>query len=70
MYISYSNDQHHDIALIRFSHNINFTDFIRPICLPKKDSDNGLTNGNRLSIAGWGRTDLCLYICLQYFSLL
>ena len=50
-----SKHQHHDIALLRLTRNVPYTEFIKPICLPV-DSQirrNDLS-GNSLTVAGWG----------------
>ncbi|KAF5298268.1 hypothetical protein FQR65_LT09779 [Abscondita terminalis] len=51
--------RHNDIALIRLSTPVQFSDYIRPICLPEQDL---LISGNvhNLSTSGWG--------ILQYFG--
>ncbi|XP_072946210.1 transmembrane protease serine 9-like [Epargyreus clarus] len=46
--------QGNDIALIKLSHCVEFTEFIRPICLPLKDYNIDFTNGTRFTVAGWG----------------
>lgn len=47
-----SNGKYHDIALIRLVREVQFTQLIRPICLP---TINDYVNpGERLTIAGWG----------------
>lgn len=53
---SYDNvEKYNDIALIRLSQPVNYTQFIRPICLPL---DGTLRNrslaGDTLDVAGWG----------------
>lgn len=54
-----SFEDNHDIALIRLSQDIEFTEFIKPICLPFSNLDNGLIDGKHLYTTGWGITDLC-----------
>ena len=39
-----------DIALIRLAQKVNFTEFIRPICLHQQKSDENL----KFRVAGWG----------------
>lgn len=45
-------DQNYDIALIRMSRDVTFTNFIKPICLPAN-----ATLGKKLYAAGWGKTE-------------
>lgn len=53
-----SKAQENDIALIRLSWNVNFTDFIKPICLPTSETlRNREYEGIRLEVAGWGKTE-------------
>ncbi|XP_076234951.1 ovochymase [Calliopsis andreniformis] len=42
----------YDIALLRLSRNVKFTNFIKPICLPS----NAILKKN-LFVAGWGKTE-------------
>ncbi|XP_034250849.1 uncharacterized protein LOC117651154 [Thrips palmi] len=45
-----------DIALLRLARAVEFTDFVKPICLPvdAKDQKKDLT-GKKVMVAGWGR---------------
>ncbi|XP_063076941.1 testisin-like [Engraulis encrasicolus] len=43
---------HHDIALLRLSSPVNFTDCIRPVCLADKDSV--FPHGTDSWVTGWG----------------
>lgn len=53
-----SKNQHHDIALLRLSRNVQYTEFIKPICLPvSEDTKNADLSGNALDVAGWGKTE-------------
>ncbi|CAK9822833.1 CLIP domain-containing serine protease HP8 [Anthophora retusa] len=45
-------DRKYDIALLRLSRDITFTNYIQPICLPPT-----ATLGQRLFVAGWGKTE-------------
>lgn len=50
-----SKNQHNDIALLRLSKNVQYSDFIRPICLPVDSSlRNKDLSGVTLDVAGWG----------------
>ncbi|XP_031330925.1 phenoloxidase-activating factor 3-like [Photinus pyralis] len=44
-----------DIGLIRLSREINYSEFIRPICLPEA-ANQDLKHGVRLASCGWGLT--------------
>ncbi|XP_011629947.1 CLIP domain-containing serine protease 2-like [Pogonomyrmex barbatus] len=48
-----SRDQRYDIALLRLSHDVQFTTYIKAICLP---SSSASLNG-KLFVAGWGKTE-------------
>lgn len=37
--------KHHDIAILRLSQAVKYTDFIQPICLPTKEFNKGLVVG-------------------------
>ncbi|KAF4532179.1 hypothetical protein B566_EDAN002241 [Ephemera danica] len=45
----------HDIAVIRLQNPVNFTRYVRPICLPSGQEGN--TTGRRVLVAGWGTTE-------------
>lgn len=53
-----SRTQENDIALLRLARSVQFTDWVKPICLPvsahlkNKDYD-----GKPLVVAGWGKTE-------------
>lgn len=53
-YKSGSKSQHHDIGLIELAQPIEFSAFIRHICLPDKGS--GIP-AKKFSVCGWGRTN-------------
>lgn len=48
------NNFHHDIGLIRLSSDINYTDYIKPICLPSSQLRS--LPSEEVYVAGWGRT--------------
>lgn len=53
-----SKTQYNDIALIRFTRDVSFSEFIKPICLPLDgELRNTLSAGTRAVAAGWGRTE-------------
>ncbi|XP_066477386.1 enteropeptidase [Tiliqua scincoides] len=43
-----------DVALLHLQFQVNYTDYIQPICLPEKNKQ--FLPGTNCSIAGWGRT--------------
>ncbi|KAJ3647415.1 hypothetical protein Zmor_019294 [Zophobas morio] len=51
-------NNHNDIALLRLNRNVDFTDFVQPICLPLQAKEMKKTYvGQKLFVAGWGATD-------------
>ncbi|KAF2890882.1 hypothetical protein ILUMI_15291, partial [Ignelater luminosus] len=51
-------NQPYDIALLRLSREVPFTNFIKPICLPlAEDLRSKNYIGQKLTVAGWGRTE-------------
>ncbi|KAL0869175.1 hypothetical protein ABMA27_007461 [Loxostege sticticalis] len=48
-----------DIALLRLQRPVNFTDYIRPICLPTSEyvSNHDYSPGSVYWTAGWGKTE-------------
>ncbi|KAF2891821.1 hypothetical protein ILUMI_14352, partial [Ignelater luminosus] len=49
-----------DIALVRLERNVEYTDFIQPICLPVSESPD-LESGFKMIVAGWGATENSKY---------
>ncbi|XP_068619450.1 CLIP domain-containing serine protease HP8-like [Battus philenor] len=50
--------QQNDIALLRLSQDVDFTDFIKPICLPTTPEQRmNLFTGYDMEVAGWGKTE-------------
>ncbi|XP_072168048.1 ovochymase-like [Diadema setosum] len=58
-YYSYVTPYDRDIALIRLSQPVNYTDFVRPACLA--DSLQETTDYHRCLIAGWGLVEQYYY---------
>lgn len=52
-YRSESKGQPNDIALLRLSRDVKFTNYIKPICLPKSDNLS-----RKFRVVGWGLTEL------------
>ncbi|ERL85365.1 serine protease easter isoform X1 [Dendroctonus ponderosae] len=57
-YDPYHINQYNDIALLRLIRNVHYSDYVRPICLPKTSTllSKSYVNKN-LVVAGWGRTE-------------
>lgn len=57
-YLPLSLNQHNDIALVRLTRRVQFTDFVKPICLQQ---DKSLTTtellGQTLVVTGFGQTE-------------
>ncbi|KAH8265236.1 hypothetical protein KR038_001882 [Drosophila bunnanda] len=57
-YIPGSKNQVNDIALLRLGQQIEYTDFVRPICLPLDANLQAATfDGITMDVAGWGKTE-------------
>lgn len=57
-YVPNTKNQFHDIALIRMKNTVQFTDFIRPICLPRATHLRNLGSPTqKYIVAGWGKTE-------------
>lgn len=53
-----SKNQENDIALLRLSQQITYTDYIIPICLPQSTNlRNSNGEGILFHVAGWGQTE-------------
>jgi secreted trypsin-like serine protease len=52
-------NQNHDIALLRLAKPVNYTYFIKPVCLPTTDYLKAQTNYSYINytVSGWGRTE-------------
>lgn len=55
-YISGSKNQDNDIALLKLERSVQFSDFVRPICLNQQKTKSNLI-GVGLDVAGWGKTE-------------
>ncbi|KXJ76329.1 hypothetical protein RP20_CCG009844 [Aedes albopictus] len=53
------SQQYHDIGLIELEREVNYSDFLLPICLPYLASSTNFNDGKRrtFDVCGWGRTD-------------
>jgi Trypsin len=51
--------KHHDLAILRLNESVKYNDFVRPICLPTKEYNKGLTPNFVHTVTGWGKTDHC-----------
>ncbi|XP_001657087.2 serine protease easter [Aedes aegypti] len=51
--------QYHDIGLIEIENEVDFSDFLQPICLPGTSTSPGSNAGGKrtFEVCGWGRTD-------------
>ncbi|XP_052852097.1 phenoloxidase-activating factor 1-like [Drosophila gunungcola] len=51
----YKNDIKHNIALAKLERDVEFTDYVQPICLPPVQENDGSHIAQRLEIAGFRR---------------
>lgn len=57
-YDAENKSHYHDIALIRFTRDVNVTSFISPVCLPIDDKQRTRDNvGTKGWAVGWGKTE-------------
>lgn len=55
-YVPTSKAQENDIALLRLAQPVQFTDWVKPICLPVAPSTRNLNYDNYpFTVAGWGK---------------
>lgn len=53
-----NSNQYHDIGLLRLSKDVQFTDSVKPICLPTTSFIQNINlAGRKLVVAGWGKTE-------------
>lgn len=66
-YHPHSRDHENDIALLRLNQSVQFTKWIKPLCLPVVSSlrDKEYDDKNVLTIAGWGRVGF--YALIRHF---
>lgn len=66
-YHPYSKNHDNDIALLRLNQSVQFTKWIKPLCLPIVSSlrDKDYDDKNVLTIAGWGRVSF--YAPIRHF---
>ncbi|XP_013784210.1 clotting factor B [Limulus polyphemus] len=50
-------ENYNDIAIIVLKEELNFTDLVRPICLPDPEAVTDSLKGRRVTVAGWGDLD-------------
>jgi hypothetical protein len=52
-----ASSQHNDIALLRLAQDVQYTNYIRPICLPVKENLRADKLVDKtLNVAGWGKS--------------
>ena len=53
-----SKQQQNDIALLRLQRKVNFSYWVKPICLPVASHQRGKNfNHESLEVSGWGKTE-------------
>ncbi|XP_026469729.1 CLIP domain-containing serine protease 2-like [Ctenocephalides felis] len=57
LYNPNSRNQQNDIALLRLERSVQFTDYIKPVCLPDATEQTKSFVGKSLYVAGWGKTE-------------
>lgn len=64
-YLPASKTQENDIALLRLARSAQYTDWIKPICLPVAQNLRSFNfDGVPLTVAGWGKTETGRFIIL------
>lgn len=63
-YKPYSKNREHDIALIRLSQAVNYTKWIKPLCLPTTSTLRATDYGSEttFTVAGWGAVCSILFL--------
>lgn len=60
-----TSSRNDDIALLRLTDQVTYTDFIHPLCLPQRaELKQSTYDGAHLSAAGWGHTESGFYLFL------
>merc|ERR1712112_725892 len=49
---------HNDIGLIHLPEKVNFTDILRPVCLPSHSEEDERWAGEEAQASGWGKPSL------------
>jgi len=47
-----------DISLIKMDSAVNYTEYIRPICMPNQTEHNDFHAGDRIHVTGWGSAQI------------
>lgn len=55
-FIPHSKEQFNDIALLKMRSSVEFTDFVKPICLPESSAEQNFDD-SPLVVAGFGKTE-------------
>ncbi|XP_031340691.1 phenoloxidase-activating factor 1-like [Photinus pyralis] len=50
----YAGAAEHNVALLRLSNDVTYSEYIRPICLPRSSDRRELSTGRELTTTGWG----------------
>lgn len=70
-YVGRNGSRQNDIGLLRMDGDVNYTDYIKPICLPS--TAHSLGSFEFLASAGWGRTltsnskHFCVIVLTEFF---
>ena len=59
-----------DIGLIKLPQKVAYSENIRPICLPIKESQNENISGRFMVAAGWGKTNDGMSSKLDFFAII